>query len=75
MEIEPCIIIHVLLEFGLNLVFCFLPASDFDSGGKANKSTWGEKWTKGNLLLGPLHLMMLKKIDYRISQSFENVVL
>ena len=38
-EIEPCIIIHVLLEFGLNLVFCFLPASDFDSGGKANKST------------------------------------
>ena len=57
-----------------NLVFCFLPASDFDSGFKASKSTWGEKWIKGNFLLGPLHLIILKKKIIGLANLFNTLV-
>lgn len=61
-------------SFWVNLVFCFLPASDFDSGFKASKSTWGEKWIKGNFLLGPLHLIILKKKIIGLANLFNMLV-
>lgn len=55
----------VAIKLTLNMSYLiqrfFLPASAFDSGGKVSNKTWGEKLINGCFLLGPVHLMMLKR--------------